>query len=392
MPNVTLPNFDNRSESEDIFMFRNSVWLIEFVVTAVVLVITLYLIIAIAFRWLKCGRESSRKHRSRENKLSNTTKKICVVISVLTLLYQILSMGYLLLEKRVANEKPDSSPDYLEIFCHVLPRARVSILIVATGLTYLFLWERQRVFYISPSLKTLNSKFIKVTSYLVFIFWIAYFIPIIIIYCSTVNYELELPVTCRPGRDSLPRYRNIIVSWHIVSVLMQFALLGLFINPLWNRVVILNNNTRRSTKKGRGSKKVSVTGLMNRIRRAVILTIVCLVSDILSGVSVILLYQLNSNNFSFPYNVNLIVNLFATIGCFDNWQMIIWPCTKKEALRRGSNIPKSTSVTPANSISVPSFVPVSNSLNTPSKRQSSKNKNNNSCLPSTCVVFSISDT
>ena len=384
---ATLYFTDNQTTIHDEFLFRHSIWLIDFIVAAVVLVVSFYLIVTLTYHWLKCRRENHRAHRSREHQLSNITKKICIAVAIMTFLYQILSIGYLLLEMRVTGQNLEVFLETLTLLCKILPRARVSVLIIATALIYLFLWERQRVFYINPSLKTLNSKSVRATSYLVLTFWIIYFIPVVIVYCVMVQYELQHPEGCRATRNSLLRYRNIIVSWHCLSVLMQIALLGLFINPMFNRLLILNQNKRKKT----GSvRKNSVSRLMSRIRRAVILTFVCLISDILSGISVILLFRLNTNNFSFPYNINLIVNLLAVIGCFDNWKSIMWPWAENETQKQLSINRKSTSFTQVNSGSTPSFVAAENSASNQSGLKSYRKKGS-SCMPFRCVAFSDSD-
>jgi len=378
----------NHTQLSDEFTFRFSVWLTEFIVTVAVLIVSIYLIITLTYHWLRCNRETKRAHRSRETQLSNTTKKICIAIAIMTFLYQVLSLGYLLLEKHVSSQNLEFYLDTATVFCKILTRARVSVLIVATGLTYLFLWERQRVFYINPSLKVLNSNLIKATSYLVLIVWVAYFIPVVIIYCVIVQYELQYPEGCRAVRGSLRSYRSIIVSWHSVSAFMQLALLGLFINPMFNRLLILSQSKR---KKQGSSRKSSISRLMSRVKRAVIITTICLISDVVSGISVILLFRLNTNNFTFPYNINLVVNLFGVIGCFDNWKNIVWPLAEKESQREGSSKRKNTSFTQVNSGSAPSFIAVEYSGSTPSGLQGVRKKNSNSCLPPRCIAFSDSD-
>ena len=112
---------------------------------------------------------------------------------------------------------------------------------------------------------------------------------------------------------------------------MQIALLGLFVNPIIRR-------TRLVKRKQPNSKGISSSvRLLKRVKKAIGLTAMCLVSDILAAILTIFTPPSNTNNFTYFYNINLLVNLSAVIGCFDNWPHTICPWSRKKYNRTGPN-------------------------------------------------------
>lgn len=247
-----------KSTNRTKFVFRNEIWIVDLTIDSLLAIVSLYVMIFLIRHRIKRLKFQTQGRLTKESQLSSAAKRICIVIAVVAFVYQLLSLANLYLEKFVyrGNFSLQHERHVTEITCHVMPKVRVSVLIIATAMTYFFLWIRQRVFYVNPSLKALNSRVVKVTSYLVLTIWSLYFFPIVMAYLILVEYEHTTSSGCTIKQSSRILFRNIIVSWLSVSVAMQIALLALFINPILNRMTWRGQVTRKSKSFSRLMKRV----------------------------------------------------------------------------------------------------------------------------------------
>ena len=384
-------NISSNVTDQDVeFVFRNDIWLFDLIIDSLLAIVSLYLLSSLIRHRAKRVKLRARGQEkfSKETRYSCFAKNICVLISFVSTLFQFFSLGNLYLERFDYRSNATSEDDWRlpQGVCQVLPKVRILVLIIGTGLVYLFLWTRQKVFYVNPSLKVLNSKLVKATSYSVLIFWLLYFATVSLIYLIVIQYERLFPEGCVLMKKSRVVFRSIIVSWLCVSVAMQITLLALFIKPILNRMTLKGHETRRSK---------SFSRLLKRLKRAVALTGLCLLSDIVSGVCVILFFKPKSNNYTFPYNINVAVNLFAVIGCFDYWFAILWPCTnhfKDPAARYSETSRKfSNSFTPRYSQAAASFTVVK-TKSAASQRTERKINFDDTLLPSDVHIVSSTAT
>jgi len=183
--------------------------------------------------------------------------------------------------------------------------------------TLLFLWLRQRSFYLHPSLSFLNKQlFVRVLNIasIFMVFGIVAFSFMWIysdIHTTSNTYVCELkPLTTA---DFLP--------WITINILIlacQCALLALIIYPL---------TKQGNTKKGK---------VRNFISRISVVAAVCTVSDFLSlGVSY-LVAQSNNRAISVStiVDINIDANLISVILSFECWkEMLTWNA-KKRAMHR----------------------------------------------------------
>ena len=124
---------------------------------------------------------------------------------------------------------------------------------------------------------------------------------------------------------------------------MQIALLGLFIYPIYHQDMWKDQQQNKKLFK-----------LRKKVIKAAILAAICVGSDWLSGIVLYLLYDRNTTILSFPFGINLFINLSVTIACFDCWKALIWPWSKKtrkrstsgEAKPRRSELAKASSTLP----------------------------------------------
>ncbi|CAK8683644.1 unnamed protein product [Clavelina lepadiformis] len=335
----------NQTTNETTPVHSYGIWIADISIIVTLSTISLYVVIALIFHYLRLRFSQNvvaDGKASYERNFTNVTKALCIVIAVISVIHNVLRMWMLIIEKQVIyDHKKYYSVSTLEEICRNVPRTQIFVLLIGTGLVYVFLWARQRVFYINPSLRILNSTPLKILSYLTIGVWLVYFVSSTVIYCAIVHYHSAPLGSCQVHPQSIFVFRDIIISWVLVSVVMQVFLLGLFVYPIIKRTSIV---AHLKAKKGGFESKSSQKRLHARMKRAMILTCICLISDVISAAITVVLYRRSTNNSIIPYHLNLVVNLFATVGCFDNWREMLWPWNASsqspshQYARRGSQL------------------------------------------------------
>lgn len=306
-------NFTTPSDQETVFVFKFNIWITNLVFHVLLTFVSLYLISALIYHEVKV--EKKRDHffdLSTEKKYAILSKGICIFISFMSLLRNLNSVGFLWMEISAVsrNSSFDSS---LILACRVLPKSGNVILTAGVGFVYLFLWFRQRVFYIHPSLKVLNNLTTRIMSSAVALVWLTCFLSLLIAYFIVVHYDLVLGGGCLVKSTSILSYLGIILSWGAVSLIIQIALLLLFIYPIMKKMSWTSAAATRNSV------------LLKRVKKAVFLTVTCMISDILSAILPPAFFKENENDLFFFYSINLTVNHMVTIACFDHWKKLIWP-------------------------------------------------------------------
>ena len=100
-----------------------------------------------------------------------------------------------------------------------------------------------------------------------------------------------------------------------MSILIQLCLLRLFIYPLLKPTIQLRNQNQ--TPRG--------NFFIRKVKKAVVLAMICFVTDILSCLVLIALFEENTNNPTFPYSTNPVITHLATIFWFEDWKEMLWP-------------------------------------------------------------------
>ena len=118
-------------------------------------------------------------------------------------------------------------------------------------------------------------------------------------------------------RENLIWLKMINPLWWAKTIVIALLLLCLFIFPLkkyetWRK----NNNTNGVN---------SSSSLNKTVKKVIFLSIIASVSDIFVALSV---YFFNISHYIHTalFNLTMLINLFAAIGCFDDWKSILCPC------------------------------------------------------------------
>ena len=86
---------------------------------------------------------------------------------------------------------------------------------------------------------------------------------------------------------------------------MQISLLALFIYPILKKTLRTNRQNNCNL------------NLIRKVKKAIILALICVGTDIATLVLYFTVYWL--------LEINLIINLFVTIASFDCWKKLLWP-------------------------------------------------------------------
>ena len=310
-----MENITNTSNEK--FLFILELWTGDLVISSILVLITVYVTAAVIYHHIKLIHSKNEKFSlmALEKKFAILSKFICILIAVISVIRTTNAVALLFIDKTaILANRNISQIDSLQTACQILPRIGIFTLTIGTGLVYLFLWFRQRVFYVHPSINILNNRLVRATSWGIILVWFLYYISAMISYFVLVEYQFDKNGRClvATGRSS-SIYFYISFSWVVVSILMQIALLGLFIFPIIRRTLW------RTLEENRNSV------LLQRVRKAIIITVVCLASDILSAIFTQTLTRPHETGFNATYSINLLINHLATVACFDYWKLMLWP-------------------------------------------------------------------
>ena len=297
------------------FVFQPHVWLFDVVVNGILVVVSIYLLLALTFHQLKI--EPSKKDRflrlPTESRYRVMSKYTCVVIAVASLFRHSIAFGNSwVVQYIVKNNFTLLQEESIEVVCKAISPLGNFALTVGIGLVYLFLWFRQKVFFVHPSLKVFSHSFLRYFSFGVIIVWVLFYIALYPAYFVLVRYRYETNAGCLVERSSAVPL--LIIIWVAISITVQLALLFLFIYPI----------AKRAMWQGQSKNKQNFA-LIKRVKKATILTIICLVTDILSVLISEVLSKENASDPTFDFGVNLVINHLVTIACFDYWKELLWP-------------------------------------------------------------------
>ena len=303
------------------FKFRPEIWFNDVIFTVILLFTSLYFVVAF-FHYQTKTRKTCEETFSQfiplGKKYSEMSKYTCMLIVFVSLLRNLNEIGLLAMDGIAFFSVETNQPNVeAEFACNVL--ARLSTIFVAVGscLVYLFLWLRQSIFYIQPHLKVLNKNAVRVFSESVLIMYLMCGVSLFVFYLVTFRYEINKSGFCQSessiGSNSWS-YSSHILIFTVCSIMMQFALLWLFVNSLLKR---------RLWRKVQQSERSC--DLMRRVKKAIVFATICVCTDIFASAVNLLLYEKHTNRALFPFSVDLVINYLAAIACFDYWRQILWP-------------------------------------------------------------------
>ena len=307
---------ENATECSDL-RFKLEYWISNIVICSFVFLIFLYVLLALLYHeiMLEKRRQIGFLQLSIEKRYHILSKYTCIFIATASLVLFVSLASYWPLEG-IAIFSGSNQTAAAETVCVVFPPIILAALTLGNGLVYSFLWLRQRVIYVHPSMKVLNNKCISVFSFVVLILWILFWMSLSIVYLIKVQYRLNGKIGCIIDKDFVQPYNEIVFAWTAGSILMQILLLCLFIYPIF--------------KQARWSNQQNNHNLMRRVKKAVVFSSICLGTDI-TTIVVYLLFATEcvANSTIWVYIINLLINHLITIGCFDHWKNLLWPWNVK---------------------------------------------------------------
>ena len=126
-----------------------------------------------------------------EHKFILISRLLCILIAVISLFRNV---AYIFLSVAEIREGPTgiawmAHRNATELQCQVLEKLGDVLLIIGFAFVYLFLWFRQRIFFVHPSLKVFSNKFVKSLSFSIIIVWLLYYTLSIMYYLILVQYH-----------------------------------------------------------------------------------------------------------------------------------------------------------------------------------------------------------
>ena len=296
--------------------FKLEYWISNIAICSLVSLISLYILLALVYHEIRAkkSRQIEFLQLPIEKKYSVLSKYICIFIAIVSLVLFVSSVRYWLVQGSAIFRGSNQTAD--ETVCVVFPIRNMAF-ILGNGLAYLYLWLRQRVIYVHPSLKVLNNKYLSIFSFAILILWILFWISLAVIYFIKVQYRLNGKSGCILENNSVQSHLEIAFTWTMASILMQISLLSLFIYPI--------------LKQARWSDQQNNPNLMRRVKKAVVFASICLGTDIATIVVYYLIFVTNciGETAVWVFSINLLINHLITIGCFDHWKKLLWPWNVK---------------------------------------------------------------
>ena len=326
------------------FAFRLHIWYSNIIISGILGVISLYLVIALIFYEIK---EKTPKQRffqmSMERKFAVLSKYTCIIIGITSLIRHCTGFARMLFEYNAVFSNRSQGQhrfrDYAST-CQTFSILANFTITFGSGLVFSFLWFKQRVFHIHPCLKKLNNKIVRGISNGIMVIWFLYYVSLYFCYFILVHYYFNKQGGCLLTESSHDAYFLLVISWTAISILMQIILLGLFIYPMLKRTLWQSDqNHERSN------------GLMQRVKKAILLASTCLATDLLSILAYQFLFAKNANVVIFPYSINLVINHLVTIVCFDHWKQLLWPWYHKPSNDNRQNGAKSDGISSLSTMS-----------------------------------------
>lgn len=248
---------------------------VQLVIQILVLLSTIYLGIVQTLHYCKTFRNKSR---TPGKKLSFLLSFLPVVIFI-DIVLEMTRLSY--------NEFHPEAHATLE---NVLLYLGMAFYIITLCMVYSVLWLRQRSFYTNAALNDLTNKHARLVSK---------YLLIVIITLSTLILICSITLLIHPSCSLTCWFMYVKYMKICFPILTQASLLTLFFYPLL---------------KYRTSNSVSVKKYVSLMKRVGMLTVICLLSDI---VSVVIAFHWRSR---LPSNLNLLTNLLCIIFSTLDWK------------------------------------------------------------------------
>ena len=305
----------NKTHLNETTSFESDIWLADLVIIGVLLAVSSYLLAALSFYKFRVEKPQNRfLSLTLEKRYGAISSYICIMIGVVSIIRQVNGLARKLIELRERSEVGTFNESTIHDICNTLPSVGNITITIGSAFVFLFLWFRQRVLYVHPSLKLISNKVVKFISFGIIVVWLLFYISLFVGYFSLVQHHFTITVGCTVDKSVYDSYTYLVVSWTIVSILTQLGLLFLFLYPLLKSSKWLNQQ-----------QTVCNKGLLGRIKKAIVLASICLATDILTIAIRAIAMKRNGIIVLSIFTTNLVINHLMTIACFDHWRELVWP-------------------------------------------------------------------
>ena len=315
-----LSYFNNASNT-----FNQGIWTNDLVFSSILLIISLYLSIALMYYQIKVEKplETEFFRLKLEKKYRVISKYICILIGIFSVIRTLGDIVVKSAEWSAAfSIESVLSTNADAIGCNVVTQISTSAVVFGHVFVFVFLWLRQSIFYVQPTLNVLYNNKLKAFSVFILVFYLVFGLSLFIAFSIVVRYALNSAGFCiiQPVVNNDTSFVLIMNAWNCLSIAMQVSLLGLFIYPLLKQATW--NQNQPGTQNHR---------MLRVVKKAVVLASACLVTDICTLIYVGLAISSGKNNqrTHVVYSGNLVVNYLVTIACFGYWKKLLWPWSIK---------------------------------------------------------------
>ena len=269
--------------------------------------------VALMYHQVKVEKSTKQKFKQiplelRYRILSRYTCNACAFASIFS---HVIAFGVLTLSgnKIIFNLSwHQSTADYI---CDVLSCFGIFFFGLNANLFILFLWLRQRIFYVHPCMEMMNFKFaIKSLSFTILFASLLSFLSVCFSFMVVIRYRFSKN-DCALKVGLHKDFEKLVVAWSLTSILVQISLLFLFVYPIY-KLKGRRNNER-------------VAKLRRDAIKAAVLASICFLTDLLSCIVVASFSESNANLRVLPGSLNLVINQLVAVVCFPQWKQFLWP-------------------------------------------------------------------
>ena len=314
--NITKYNLDEN------FQGISTELLFSSILNTIIATISLYLLMVLSFYLYKNKSKLNFCTSQQKNKFAAISKIILLVVVVMVLAsclccVSVLGFNYDFNTSTILN---DEEKIYADIMCQVVFAIIDLTLPIGMDLIYFFLWIRQRIFYVDSQFKMFHNKCVRFISFGTIIGMLLSQSVILTFYIIFVRYRYDsFTSLCTIVIDLENIFLLQIIFLLLVAKIfvMELLLLCLFIFPLKKYQTWRKNNNINEVN--------SSSSLNKTVKKVITLSLIASISDIfvvllacLSNISPFIIAAL--------FNLTMLINLFAAIGCFNDWKSIFCPC------------------------------------------------------------------
>ena len=157
-----LTHFFNAS-----YTFNQEIWISDFVLSCILLIISLYLLVALMYHQITAEKPSKARffQMTLETKYRVLSKYTCILIGIFSVIRCIGDIVVKTMESNSIFSESAQPTKAAAVSCNVETKIAISALYSANVFVYVYLWLRQSIFYVQSTLKVLYNKKLKAFSF-----------------------------------------------------------------------------------------------------------------------------------------------------------------------------------------------------------------------------------